>query len=327
MKYQPNRVLRVVAALTLCTLVASCDELPDDPEVPDRLRVALVTSRADTDDGPRWFIYEIDQEGTVTEIVTSTEPISFARYTSFRGTQGSIAYLEEDGDLVVRHLASGSTRTITGPFGRPRFSGDGSLIAYTRAIEGEDGAGREQVFVLDSISDDLSQVTLDECTDTASPPNPCAFESIRPVFGEDNELYMVRFLRTNEGAEQVSISAFTTSQLEQRYIVQPIGGRTLYPNSVFEGSLVVSYAEQEGTSNEVLGFYAINVRTGQWIENQIQMRDASYCFDATIMGVQGTELRVVDVAGDDVDRVQLPAAYGTDILSVECSVQSRDIVR
>ena len=303
-------------------LLQACDESPNAPQVPDRLRVALVTST----DGERWYVYEIDQEGTVELVLDSTEPVQEARYSSVRGTRGAVAYQYDSGELRIYDLASGDDAAVQGTFTRPRFSADGSLITYTALVTDQDSVGAEQVFVFDRDQNASVQVTENECA-AENPPDPCAFSSSRPLFGEDDVLYLVRSLRTGAGDEWTAVSRVSSSLIEQRYFTVPAAERSILPNSVFEGTLVAPYAEQQGTPDEVLGFYAISVQTGEWLENQVQMRHASFCFDATILGVAGTELRVVDIAGTEVDRISLPAAYGDMVLSVTCSVQSKDLVR
>src|SRR5690606_38746892 len=158
-------------------LVIGCDEVPTSPDVPDRLRVALVTASRPTSGGTEWLIYEIDQEGTIEEIVRSNEPILEARYTSYLGNRGSIAYMRLDSNLIARHLESGDENVIEGPFNRPRFSLDGLRIAHTRVVVSSDGTPNEQVFVLDRASGDQIQITIDECQPDGSVPEPCAYAS------------------------------------------------------------------------------------------------------------------------------------------------------
>lgn len=313
-----------LAALALLTL-AACDELPSNPSVPDRLRVVLVAASQPTASGTEWLIYEIDEEGTIEQRVRSTEPITDARYTTFLGTRGSISYSLADSSLVIHHLESGEEEVIEGPLSDPRSSLDGRRIAYSGMVQGLAGSMREQVFVIERTSGEHIQITIDECQPDGQVPDPCAYESSRPIFGENNELYMVRRLRSANGAEQVTLSVVSTSLIESRYFFVPAGTREIYPNSYFEGAVLADYVENEGTANEVRGFYVVRTNTGDRLDNELPLRDANFCYDATIVGVDGSELRFVTVAGEEVHRVQLPA--GQEIVSVDCSFQSKNIDR
>lgn len=314
----PKSVVLVLVCSALA--VSACDDVPSAPEEGERLRVALVTAREPTDVGDRWVVFEIDEEGTVEPVVESTTPIPVARYTSEFGTSGGVAYLNADHDVRIRDLGSGAESAEEGPMERFRFSRDGVQIAFTREVPSDNGEEVEQVFVLNRSTDQLFQITHNEC-ETNDPPEPCAWSSARPVFGDNDELYMIRRLRDASGEGFTSLSVVSGELVEARYLVVPADSQEIYPTSFFEGVLLAGYEGQEE------GYYALVARTGLRVATPSALQHPTYCHDATIAGEQDGVLRFIDVSGEEVHQVSLPMAAGSDVLSVDCSRRPRIIHR
>lgn len=317
----PSTSLRTILVAMLALVMVACDEIPENPRIPDRLRVALVTSVRSTDQGQEWVLYELDEEGEVEVLRTSAEPMYNGQYTSVLATKGgSVAFTDAEGNLVIRHLESGTEAVLEGDFVDARFSRDAAQVAYIR----NDADGRPQLVVLDRASRQVVPVTTNEC-DAQAPPSPCVLAAESPVFGDDNELYMVRHLRTAAGAEQVAVSGITPALLDDDFLILPLGARRIVPRAFYQGVLLAEYVEHEETAEEVRGYYAIRTRTGDLIDNEVRMSLMSFCHDGTVAGLGIGELRVVSLtSGEEVDRVPVSADYGA-VQAVQCSIQSKDV--
>lgn len=309
-----------LAILLPVLLAIGCDELPTTPEVPDRFRVALITATT----GDAWYIYEIDEEGETRVLQESSEPLRGATYTSLRGTDGAIAFQNSDGEIVVRHLESGG-ETVVGSFPPPAFSIDGTILSYAAEPDTGNTEGYLQVFVLDRGRNELSQVTQNECASAGADQvaMPCSRSAHSPVFGEQNEIYLVRTLVDESGAEELVVAELSSRLLERHFFAVPADSFALTPRAYFQNTIVVDYAKKaDGTVTE-RGYYAVPV-SGGFVDNVTGASHSSFCHDASLAVVDGTTLRFLKVAtAEEIGSLQLPPSLGTTVLEARCSVQPR----
>ena len=307
--------------LLLALALSACDEVPTDPDVPDTFRVVLVTATT----GGTWYVYEIDEEGETRTILESSEPLRDAVYTSLRGTQGAIAYHNADDELVVRHLETGN-ENVVGRYPPATFSIDGTLLAYASRVDSAAADTARQVFVFNRGRDFLSQVTENECAAAQGeePDYPCARSASSPVFGELNEVFLLRTLVHESGATEFVAGEVDAQRLERRFITVSADTMALTPRSYFENTLLVDYEKRLNGEPE-RGYYAVEIVSGAHVRNRTNGTHSSFCHDGSVAVLDGTFLRFLEVgSADEIDRLSLPGELGTDILEVRCSVRPRE---
>jgi len=319
------RFIRHPSALTLLLLpfLTGCDEIPSNQGIIETHRVALVTattspaaSASDT-----WTIYEIHEGRAPRMIRQSTKPLLNATYTSFRGTDGSIAFHDQNGNVTVRHLESG-TESDVGTYGPVRYSVDGSLMVYTRWVSPEE-PGDEQVFLLNRLSNEELQLSEDECRGKGNEPTDCILGARMPLIGANEAVYMLRRGLDEQGVERDVVLELTPVANEWEFLTVSPVEMELRPRSFHQNVLLVDFTRLEQGLPSSRGFYAIAVATGGVLEVEREMELVSFCHDGSVAGKGGGLLRIVDVTGEPISSTTFPSEYG-EVIALECSLTPGD---